>query len=190
MEEKDIYTNEEPEAVKVDIPNIPVALYLGKDADGNLLTGRALRYKMKDDANKLIAQNTDPINEGFRENLSRNNRKFNKIYNREKRRDQWVNRKYDPNNRVFYRNLNNVAKAYTRGEIQYDDIHDAYKPYLAETVEKQQERAFNQYLGQQYFDQIMRQKGWDKLEKAYGIGMSSLIALPVLSQGATSAIPG
>lgn len=91
--------------------------------------------------------------------------------------------------REDFTNLKRYADAFRRGEISREKIPYKYRAHLPETQEKAQSVAYQQHKDDEKTQEILKQQGWDKLEKAYGIGMSSLIALPVLSQIATSAIP-
>lgn len=92
--------------------------------------------------------------------------------------------------REDFTNLKRYADAFRRGEIGRDKIPYKYRAHLPETQEKAQGIAYQQHKDDEKAQEILKQQGWDKLEKAYGIGMSSLVAVPALSQVAASAVPG
>ena len=79
------------------------------------------------------------------------------------------------NSRDFFNDISILSNAFGRGTITYDQIPELYRPYIAKTRFEQQKRWEKQLEEEERFNQIMNEKGWDKLEKAYGIGMSSLL---------------
>ncbi len=182
---------------------IPVADYNPKDEQGNRLKGYGLRRQARIDADKLLDQDMTPEEFGYLPGRSRNNAIFNRIYNRRNRKakykvrrdvresidstDQIVSndaadtKQVNVNSRDFFKNLEVWSTAFGRGDISYDQIPELYRPYVAKTREEQQSRWRSQQKGQEQFNQIMKEKGWDKLGKAWGIGMSSLLGAGVLS---------
>lgn len=83
--------------------------------------------------------------------------------------------------REDYTNLKRYADAFRRGEIAREKIPYKYRAHLPETREKAQDIAYQQHKDEEKAQDILKQQGWDKLGKAYGIGMSALMAAPVLS---------
>ena len=91
--------------------------------------------------------------------------------------------------REDFTNLKRYADALRRGEIGREKIPYKYRAHLPQTQEKAQDIAHQQHKDAEKAQEISTQQGWDKLGKAYGIGMSSLVAVPALSQVAVSAVP-
>ena len=88
-----------------------------------------------------------------------------------------------------YKRLGEYTRSLRRGEIARENIPFKFRVHLPKSREQAQEVAYSNHRGQEQFNQIMKDRGWDKLEKAYGLGMSSAIALPTISSMASS-LPG
>lgn len=80
--------------------------------------------------------------------------------------------------------MKKYADAFRVGEITREQIPFKYKVYLPQTRSEAQNIAYAQYKEKQKAQETLRQLGWDRLGKLYGVGGSTLIAAPALSAGA------
>ena len=92
--------------------------------------------------------------------------------------------------RADYRMLERYAKAYRRGKINREQIPFKFRPYLAKTQEEQQQRAYEMFAEEEAAKELSNELGWDKLEKAYGLGMSTVVAAPTITSIAGDALTG
>lgn len=83
--------------------------------------------------------------------------------------------------RQDYKLLGSYAKAYNRGALKREEIPYRYRVHLPKTVEVSRDLHQKYNVDSEKFNSTIQARGWDKLEKAYGLGMSAAIATPVAS---------